>query len=133
MDSKALTKVQSVALIAIIVVAAVGGGIAYVLWNANSSNPPKTSRIGVCADLDYYPTGKDIWQGSHTAAEQINAEGGVLGRNFTVVARRRRRCDSGLDISTATNALTKLITVDKADYVISDQGIFEQVLSGYLC
>ena len=56
LGSKAITKIQSVVLIAIIVVAAVGGGAAYVLW----SDPVQSTeniRIGVCADLDM-PSGK---------------------------------------------------------------------------
>jgi len=116
LDSKALTKIQSVALIAIVLVAAVGGGAAYVLWSATLP-PPEDIRIGVCADLDG-PYGKDIWRGAVLAAEQVNAQGGVLGRNFTLLGEDD---DSGTsaDISVGINALTKLITVDQADYVIS--------------
>ena len=117
LDSKALTKVQSAALIAIIVVAAVGGSAGYVLWSA-SQPPLEDIRIGVCADLDM-PGGKKIWQGAVLAAEQINAEGGVLGRNFTVVAEDDDSETAQGDTAVATNALTKLITVDKADYIIS--------------
>ena len=36
MDSKALTKIQTIALVTIVVVAAVGGGVAYVLWSGQS-------------------------------------------------------------------------------------------------
>lgn len=79
-------------------------------------------KIGVCADLDY-PEGKDVWQAATLAAEQINAEGGVLGRNFTVVAEDNDASSSD-DISAASNALTKIITVDKADYVVSYVGLF---------
>ena len=123
MDSKALTKIQSAALVAIIIVAAVGGGIAYVLW----SGPPQSAeniRIGIFGDLNFYSTG--TWQGAVLAAEQINAEGGVLGRNLTVIGEDDYS-GGDYDIASASNALTKLITVDKADYVISDQGIFEQI------
>ena len=56
------------------------------------------------------------------AAEQVNAEGGVLGRNLTVVAEDDDSETPPGDIAVATNALTKLITVDKADYVISPAG-----------
>ena len=84
LDSKALTKIQSAVLIAIVVFAAVGGVVGYSLWRG-SLPPPEDIRIGVCADLDM-SYGKDIWQAVVLAAEQVNAEGGVLGRNFTVVA-----------------------------------------------
>jgi ABC-type branched-subunit amino acid transport system substrate-binding protein len=52
------------------------------------------------------------------AAEQINAEGGLLGGNVTIVAEDDDSF-SGSDISVASNALTRLITVDEADYVIA--------------
>ena len=117
MDSKALTKIQSTALIAIIVVAAVGGGAAYVLWRANQP-PPEDIRIGICADLDG-TAGSGIFRGATLAVEQINAEGGLLGRNLTVVTEDDDTETPPGDIAVASNALTKLITVDKADYIIS--------------
>ena len=83
LDSEALTKIQSVALIAIIALAALGGTAAYFLWN-RETQAPEDIRIGLIADLDSYSKG--TWQGSVLAAEQLNAQGGVLGRNLTVVA-----------------------------------------------
>jgi len=63
------------------------------------------------------------------AAEQVNAEGGVLGRNFEIVAEDD---DSesllSIDMTLATNAFTRLITVDKADYIIAS-GISPMTLS----
>lgn len=120
LNSKALTKVQSIALIAIVVVSAVGGGAAYVLWSA-SQPPPEAIRIGVCADIDN-AIGKSVWRAVVLAAEQVNAGGGVLGKNFTIVAEDDDTEVTTADISVATNALTKLITVDKADYVIFSTG-----------
>ena len=66
------------------------------------------------------PSGKGVWQAVLLAAEQVNAEGGVLGRNFTVVAEDND-AETSNDISMATNALTRLITVDKADFVVAEQ------------
>ncbi len=57
-------------------------------------------------------------QGATLAAEQINAAGGLLGRNLTVVSEDDDSATSN-DIAIATNALTKLITVDKADFLIT--------------
>ena len=116
LDSEAVTKIQSILLIAIIAVAAVAGSLAYMLW----FQPPQstgTIRIGICADLDM-PEGKDAWQGAVLVAEQLNAKGGILGRNVTIVAEDDDS-ESGPDIAIASNAMTKLITVDKADYIIS--------------
>ncbi len=121
MDSKALTKLQSVALIAIIVVGAVGGSLAYMFWRGPAQST-ETIKIGVCGDLDM-TAGKATLRGVTLAAEQINAEGGILGRNVTIVAEDDDSEMPPYDIAVATNALTKLITVDKADYIIATGGL----------
>ncbi len=116
LDSEGLTKVQSVILIAIIAGAAVVGGVAFVLVNRPQLFA-ETIRIGICADIDG-SKGKGVWQAAILAADQINAEGGVLGRNFTIVAEDDNDESLPVDAAVASNALTKLITVDKADFVI---------------
>ena len=123
LDSKALTKIQTAALIAIIVVAAIAGSAAYVLWSGPTQSA-ETIRIGVCGDLDNI-YGKAMWQGAVLAVEQVNAQGGILGRNLTVVAEDDDSETEPGDIQVATNALTKLITVDKADYVLSPVGFVQ--------
>jgi branched-chain amino acid transport system substrate-binding protein len=121
LNSKALTKIQSAALIAIIVVAAVAGSAAYILWSGPAQSA-ENIRIGVCGDLDMN-AGKATLRGVTLAAEQINAEGGILGRNITIVAEDDDSETPPYDIAVATNALTKLITVDKADYIIATGGL----------
>jgi branched-chain amino acid transport system substrate-binding protein len=116
-DSKALTKIQSAALIAIIVVAAVGGSLAYMFW-VGPVQSTENIKIGVCGDLDN-PGGKSAYRGAVLAAEQVNVEGGVLGRNLTIVAEDDDSEIPPQDIAVASNALTKLITVDKADYIVT--------------
>lgn len=122
LDSKALTKVQSTALIAVIVCAAIASGASYALWRANLP-PPDNIRIGICGELDL-PSGRNIYRGALLAVEQINAEGGILGRNLTLVSQD----STGSDPALIVNALTKLITVDKADFIISTgaQGLVQQ-------
>src|SRR3990172_9910051 len=117
LDSKALTRIQSASLIAIIVVAAVGGGLAYMLWSG-PAQPTENIKIGVVGDLDH-ASGRGTLRGAMLAAEQINAEGGILGRNITIVSEDDDSSTPPNDIAVALNALTKLITVDKADYVIA--------------
>jgi len=51
LGSKALVKAQSVALIAMVIVAAVVGAAGYVFWTANKP-PQENFKIGICADLD---------------------------------------------------------------------------------
>jgi branched-chain amino acid transport system substrate-binding protein len=118
LDFKALTKFQSVALIAIIVAAAVVGSAAYLLLSVPTQSG-EPIRIGISGDLDM-PGGKAAYQGALLAVEQINSQGGILGRKLTVVAEDNDG-ESGADISVSTNALTRLITVDKADYVVASQ------------
>ncbi len=117
-DSDAITRVQSIILIAIFVLAALGGAITYMQLS-KSTQQVETIKIGICADLDM-PIGQATWQGAILAAEQINALGGILGRNVTIVAQDDSS-EGSLDISAESNALTRLITVDKADYVITPQ------------
>jgi branched-chain amino acid transport system substrate-binding protein len=117
LNSKALTKIQSIILIAIVVVAAVGGAVAYVLLTGEQPLS-ETIKIGVCADIDNF-YGKTILQGAKLAAEQVNAEGGVLGKNFEIVAEDDDLESGAMDLVVATNAMTRLITVDKADFIIT--------------
>ncbi len=126
-DSKALTKVQSLILIAIVVVAGIGGSVAYVLWSG-SSRAGQNLIIGVCADLDK-PSGKEILQGTILAAEQINAQGGINGRNVSVVSEDDDANSSPYDVAIAVNAFTKLITADKADFVIAAGGVISTALA----
>ena len=118
LDPKALTKIQSIILIAIVVVAAIGGAAAYLL-DGGKEQSSETINIGVCADLDNF-YGKTILQGAKLAAEQVNAEGGVLGKNFEIVAEDDDSEGGDIDMAVAANAMTKLMTVDEADFIISN-------------
>ncbi len=64
-------------LVAVVLIAAVGGAAIYLLFNTNVE-APESIRIGICADLDN-TVGKGILQAATLAVEQVNAEGGVLG------------------------------------------------------
>ena len=122
LDSKALTKIQSVILVATIAVAAVVGGVAYIYWpkDAQSKN---TIKIGVCADLDMLQ-GKSTWESVVLAAEQINNEGGILGRQVEVIGEDSDGENPSRDITTGTNALTKLITLHNVEFIVSSDPQF---------
>lgn len=122
MDRNALTKIQSIILIAVVTLTVVFGIATYVLFSSN----PRISepiRIGVCADLDN-TIGKGILRAAILAAEEVNSNGGVLGRNFTIVAEDD---DSEVqpDMTVASNAMTRLTTVDKANFVVTESGLPE--------
>lgn len=130
-NSHAIAKMYALVLVAVVVVSAIIGGLAYTYW----SSPGTTDavKIGVCADLDNI-FGRTVWQEVVLAAEQVNANGGVLGRNFEVVAEDDDS-ESGLfDTSLATIALTRLITVDKADFIVNSgiggfSSIYQEIVS----
>jgi branched-chain amino acid transport system substrate-binding protein len=114
LNSAAVIKIQAVIIVTIIAIAAVAG-VVYVWLREDPSE--QTIKIGICGDLDNF-VGKSAWQGAVLAAEQINAEGGVLGRNFEIVSEDDDS-ESQSDVTVASNAMTKLITVDHADFIIA--------------
>jgi branched-chain amino acid transport system substrate-binding protein len=120
LNSRALTKLQSIILIAIIVVAAVGGGAAYVLLSREDQSEDPI-RIGICADVDM-SRGPQMLEGAILAAEEINAEGGILGRQIEIIAEDSDIEAEQLDPSAAILALTRLITYHKVDFVIVGGG-----------
>ena len=114
LDSKALSKTQSAVLVAIVVLAGLAGVVAYVILGGQDLTT-ETIKIGIFADLDM-PSGKFAWQGAILAAEQLNAEGGILGRQIEVVGEDNDQA-SAMDIVTYTSALTRLITYHNVDFL----------------
>ncbi len=121
LDSKALTKIQSIILITIIVVVAVGGGVAYVLLSGEEQSSD-TIKIGVLADLDV-TDGRNIWQGVVLAAEQLNNDGGILGKQIEYVGEDTDTYSGG-DATKFDLALTRLLTYHKVDFIIGVSGPF---------
>ena len=113
LNSKALTKIQSIILISIIAVAAIGGEVTYFVWNEEGQSS-ETIKIGYFDDLDGV-MGKPAWQAAILAVEKINAEGGMLGKQVELFGEDD---DGGGDPVILTNALTKLITTNKVDFLI---------------
>jgi branched-chain amino acid transport system substrate-binding protein len=117
LDSKALTKIQSIWLVAIIVVAAVGGA-AYIFLNGEEESSD-TIKIGICADLDM-TYGKDTLEGAVLAAEQINAEGGILGRQVAIISEDNDHTTG--DLTKISTAMNRLISVHNVDFIVGDAG-----------
>jgi len=120
LDSRALAKIQAVVLIVVIFVAVVIGSGAYFLWSGTLESA-ETIKIGICADLDM-TRGESIMNGAILAAEEINAQGGVLGRQIEIVGEDSDIEAGTLDTSIAIAALTRLITFHKVDFVIAGGG-----------
>jgi branched-chain amino acid transport system substrate-binding protein len=102
-------------LIAIIVVAAVGGA-AYVLLDGEEQSS-ETIKIGLLTDMGS-AAGEDAWKGAFLAAEQLNVEGGILGRKVEVV----RESKSSNDPTEVNSALVRLLSQHKVDFIIGGAG-----------
>jgi len=59
--------------------------------------------------------GEDVRRAVALAVENVNADGGVLGKKFNVIVE-----DSGGNATTALNAARKLVSVDKVPVVIGE-------------
>jgi branched-chain amino acid transport system substrate-binding protein len=116
-DSQALTKIQSF-LIIVIVVATVGGGTTYVLLTGEEQ-PSDTIKIGVLADLS---GDKNVWKGVLLAAEQLNAEEGILGKQVEVIGEDTTSESGSRDMVHISSALVRLIDYHKVDFVIGEAG-----------
>jgi branched-chain amino acid transport system substrate-binding protein len=99
-----------------ILVAGVAGATAYVLLSGQNQ-PSDTIKIGLLTDLGGR-SGKEEWQGAVLAAEQLNAEGGIFGRQVQVIGEDTDY-ESGADIAKITSALIRLLTYHKVDFVYS--------------
>jgi branched-chain amino acid transport system substrate-binding protein len=116
LNSKALTKIQSVILIAIIIVAALGGTVAYFFLGGQGQSS-ETIKIGILADLDAF-TGKRVLQSAILAAEHLNAKGGILGREVEIIGEDTDE-ETARDLTVISSALTRLLTLDEVDFVIT--------------
>ena len=108
-------KIPPIILLVVIVVAAVTVGYAYILFGGQNQ-PSETIKIGILADLDGN-TGKHVWQGAILAAEQLNAEGGMLGRQVEVFGEDTDE-DTSRDLTKISLALTRLLTVHDVKFVL---------------
>lgn len=113
-NSKATTKIQAAILVTLIAIVGLGVGI-YLLLRDNSQSS-ETIKIGILADLDT-SAGKSAWQGAVLAAEQLNAEGGILGKQIEVVGEDHDVMTE-MDMNKVSNSLTRLIAYHKVDFVI---------------
>jgi len=101
---------------AIVVLLIIIAGAGYYLATPKGTD---TITIGHIAPLtgDAAMYGEWESQGINLAVAEINAKGGINGKQLTVIHE-----DDQLDPKTGTNALTKLITVDKVPAVIGATG-----------
>jgi branched-chain amino acid transport system substrate-binding protein len=131
LDSKAITKTQSIILIAIVVVAAVG--VAAIVLFGEDGQSSETIKIGVCTDLGSVG-GDATWRGAVLASEQINIEGGILGKQIELISADTDYGTTAFDPISVSTAINRLITLEKVDFVIGgivddDNRIIQEVIA----
>lgn len=92
--------------------------------NGGSTNtsPIKVGVIGPMSGFESF-IGPDILKGVQVAVDQINANGGILGRQVQIVT-----ADTGGDAVDAVPALRKLINVDQVNLIIGPSSLEAQAV-----
>lgn len=101
------------AIVAIILVVVILGAVWFAFFRAPPT--PETIKIGVVGELTgpWAYSGNGQLDGLKFAVEKINNEGGVLGRNLTLVVT-----DSKSDTTEAITLFKRLVEVDKVSAII---------------
>jgi len=77
-----------------------------------------TIKIGVIGPMQFVQ-GKGHWNGAVMAAEEINAKGGVqVGKEKMKIELVKADSNEFLSMTDATNAMERLMTQDKVDFVV---------------
>jgi branched-chain amino acid transport system substrate-binding protein len=78
----------------------------------------RTIKIGVIGPMNFVQ-GKGHWNGAVMAAEEINAKGGVqVGKEKMKIELVKADSNEFLNVTDATNAMERLMTQDKVDFVV---------------
>jgi len=78
----------------------------------------RTIKIGVIGPMNFVQ-GKGHWNGAIMAAEEINAKGGVqVGKEKMNIELVKADSNEFLNVTDATNAMERLMTQDKVDFVV---------------
>ncbi|HVB73973.1 MAG TPA: ABC transporter substrate-binding protein [Ktedonobacteraceae bacterium] len=90
--------------------------------NTTNTTPVKVGVIGPFSGFESF-IGPDILKGVEVAVDQINANGGIMGRQVTVVT-----ADTGGDAVDAVPALRKLISVDQVNLIVGPSSLEAQAV-----
>src|SRR5579863_89886 len=107
--------VAALILLAMLVSACGGSG-----GSTTNTSPIKVGVIGPFSGFEAF-IGPDILKGVQVAADQINAHGGILGRQVQIVT-----ADTGGDAVDAVPALRKLISVDQVNLIVGPSSLEAQ-------
>ncbi|MCK9364134.1 MAG: ABC transporter substrate-binding protein [Syntrophales bacterium] len=103
---KRMTWIGSIVLSAFLVIT-----LAFPVW-------ARTIKIGVIGPMNFVQ-GKGHWNGALMGAEEINAKGGVqVGKEKMKIELVKADSNEFLSLTDATNAIERLITSDKVDFIV---------------
>ena len=93
--------------------------MATIAWTFGASAwAAETIKIGVIGPMKFVQ-GKGHWNGATMAAEEINAKGGVqVGKKKMKIELVKADSNEFLNVTDATNAMERLMTQDKVDFVV---------------
>src|SRR4030043_1604495 len=75
-------------------------------------------KIGIIGPMQFVE-GINHWNGAVMAAEEINAKGGIqVGNKKMKIQLIKADSNEFINITDATNAMERLITRDKADFIV---------------
>jgi len=89
-----------------------------ILFAASSVFGQEVIKIGVIGPMQFVQ-GKGHWNGATMAAEEINAKGGIqVGNKKMKIQLVQADSNEFINVTDATNAMERLITKDKVDFVV---------------
>jgi branched-chain amino acid transport system substrate-binding protein len=87
-------------------------GVTFPSWGAN------VIKIGVIGPMNFMQ-GKGHWNGALMAADEINGKGGIqVGSKKMKIELVKADSNEFLNITDATNAMQRIITRDKVDFIV---------------
>jgi branched-chain amino acid transport system substrate-binding protein len=89
-----------------------------ILFAASSALGQEVIKIGVIGPMQFVQ-GKGHWNGATMAAEELNAKGGIqVGAKKMKIQLVQADSNEFINVTDATNAMERLITKDKVDFVV---------------
>ena len=89
-----------------------------ILFAASSAFGQEVIKIGVIGPMQFVQ-GQGHWNGATMAAEEINVKGGIqVGNKKMKVELVKADSNEFINITDATNAMERLITRDKVDFIV---------------
>src|ERR1700730_8890200 len=115
-------KLSLIGLILLAMLVTACGGSSSGNGGSTNTSPIKVGVIGPMSGFESF-IGPDILKGVQIAVDQINASGGIMGRQVQIVT-----ADTGGDAVDAVPALRKLINVDQVNLIVGPSSLEAQAV-----